>query len=320
MKKIFRVTGKVLLILLAAFAAFLMVMFVYNQIMLKKEAVIFENPPVGQFVEVDGHNMCIYTEGEGDHTLVFLAGSGISSPIYDFKSLYSLLSDDYRIVVVEKFGYGFSDVVEGERSISTILRQDREALALSGIEGPFILCPHSFSALEALMWAQQYPDEVEAIVGLDMAVPQTYENYDPNNHSYDAQYLLVKALRLSGICRLFPDDVLLYTEGLTEEDIQTFRQIMYARLLNETVMNEGNDIPEVSEQIMNAPQPDIPMLLFVADGGEADVDLWRRQTNDFVQEQVNASVVELDCGHLVYDFEQERIAADMRVFIENLDA
>jgi len=50
------------------------------------------------------------------------------------------------------------------------------------------------------------------------------------------------------------------------------------------------------------------------------VDLWRRQTNDFVQEQVNASVVELDCGHLVYDFEQERIAADMRVFIENLDA
>ena len=170
------------------------------------------------------------------------------------------------------------------------------------------------------MWAQQYPDEIEAIVGLDMAVPQTYENYDPNNHSYDAQYLLIKALRLSGICRLFPDDVLLYTEGLTEEDIQTFRQIMYARLLNETVMNEGNDIPEVSEQIMNAPQPDIPMLLFVADGGEADVDLWHRQTNDFVQEQVNASVVELDCGHLVYDFEQERIAADMRVFIENLDA
>lgn len=122
MKKIFRVTGKVLLILIAAIASFLLVMFVYNQIMLKKEAVIFEHPPVGQLVEVDGHNMCIYTEGEGDHTLVFLSGSGISSPIYDFKSLYSLLSNDYRIVVVEKFGYGFSDVVEGERSISTILR------------------------------------------------------------------------------------------------------------------------------------------------------------------------------------------------------
>lgn len=315
MKKILKVIGKGLLILLAALAVFLLVMFVYNQIMLRKEAVIFDDPPVGQFVEVDGYNMCIYTEGEGDHTLVFLSGSGTCSPIYDFKSLYSLLSDDYRIVVIEKFGYGFSDVVDSERSISTILRQDREALALSGIEGPFILCPHSFSALESLMWAQQYPDEVEAIVGLDMAVPQTYEDFDPNDRS---QYLLVKALRMSGICRLLPDDVIMYTEGLTEEEIRTFRQIIYARMVNETILNEGNDIPEVSEQIMNAPQPDIPMLLFVADGG-GDVNEWRRQTNEFVQEQENASVVELDCGHYVHDFEQERIAADMRSFIEDID-
>lgn len=32
---------------------------------------------------------------------------GTCSPILDFKSLYSLLSDEYKIAVVEKFGYGF---------------------------------------------------------------------------------------------------------------------------------------------------------------------------------------------------------------------
>jgi len=315
MKKVLKVIGKSLLVLLAALIAFLLVMFVYNQIMLKKEAVIFDNPPVGQFVEVDGHKMCIYTEGEGDHTLVFLSGSGTPSPIYDFKSLYSLLSDDYRIVVIEKFGYGFSDVVDGERSISTILRQDREALAKIGIEGPFVLCPHSFSALESLMWAQQYPDEVEAIVGLDMAVPQSYEGFDFEGAS--STLLLGEALRLSGILRLFPDDVIIDTAGLTEEEIKTFRKIMYARMLNETVINEGDDIPEVARQIMNNPQPDIPMLLFVADGGE-DVNEWRRQTNDFVKEQTNASVIELDCRHYVHNYEQDKIAAEMRSFIEGI--
>lgn len=315
MKKVLKVIGKSLLVLLAALIAFLLVMFVYNQIMLKREAVIFDNPPVGQFVEVDGHKMCIYTEGEGDHTLVFLSGSGTSSPIYDFKSLYSLLSDDYRIVVIEKFGYGFSDVVEGERSISTILRQDREALAKIGIEGPFVLCPHSFSALESLMWAQQYPDEVEAIVGLDMAVPQSYEGFDFEGAS--STLLLGEALRLSGIFRLFPDDVIIDTAGLTEEEIKTFRKIMYARMLNETVINEGDDIPEVARQIMNNPQPDIPMLLFVADGGE-DVNEWRRQTNDFVKEQTNASVIELDCRHYVHNYEQDKIASAMRDFIEGI--
>ena len=38
-------------------------------------------------------------------TLVFMSGAGTSSPILDFKSRYSLLNDDYRITVVEKFGY-----------------------------------------------------------------------------------------------------------------------------------------------------------------------------------------------------------------------
>ena len=54
----------------------------------------------------------------------FLSGSGTCSPILDFKSLYSLLRDDYRIVVVEKFGYGYSDIVDEDRNIQTILSRN----------------------------------------------------------------------------------------------------------------------------------------------------------------------------------------------------
>ncbi len=72
---------------------------------------------------------------------MFMAASAVAAPILEYKPLYSLLSDDYKIVVIEKFGYGFSDVVDGERSFETMLRQDREALSKAGIEGPFILCP-----------------------------------------------------------------------------------------------------------------------------------------------------------------------------------
>ena len=177
MKKFFKAAEKVLLVLLIAVVVILGAIFVYNRIMMKQEEPLLAEP-LGQLVEVDGHNMCIYTEGEGEHTLLFLSGSGTAAPILDFKSLYSLLKDDYRIVVIEKFGYGFSDVVDTERSFDTILRQDREALAKAGIEGPFVLCPHSMSGLEAIMWAQDYPDEVEAIVGLDNVLPRTYDNFD----------------------------------------------------------------------------------------------------------------------------------------------
>lgn len=97
---------------------------------------------------------------------VFMSGSGTCSPILDFKSLYSLLSNEYKIAVVEKFGYGFSDVVDKNRDIDTILSETRMALDKAGIEPPYVLCPHSMSGLEALYWAQKYPEEVEAIVGL----------------------------------------------------------------------------------------------------------------------------------------------------------
>ena len=105
MKKAFKIVGKVLLGLLILIAAFLVIMGIFNQIMLKKNKDLYETP-LGQLVEVDGHNMSIYTEAEGDHTIVFMSGWGTASPILDFKALYSRLSDDYRIVVVEKFGYG----------------------------------------------------------------------------------------------------------------------------------------------------------------------------------------------------------------------
>ena len=42
--------------------------------------------------------MCIYSEGEGKHTLVFLSGSGTASPILDFRSLCSLLVDDKALM------------------------------------------------------------------------------------------------------------------------------------------------------------------------------------------------------------------------------
>ena len=175
-KRTLRKLLKVVLIIAAIIILFVITSLVRHKICSSREKDLLT--PLGELVEVNGHNMNIYTEGEGNKTLVFLSGGGTCSPILDFKSLYSLLSSEYKIVVVEKFGYGFSDVVEEKRDIDTILSETRMALDQAEIQGPYVLCPHSLSGLEALYWAQKYPDEVEAIVGLDMAVPAYYDEMD----------------------------------------------------------------------------------------------------------------------------------------------
>ena len=173
-RKALKVLGITIAGFIAAIVAFLGCLCIYHQSRLKKERSVITHM-AGQYVEVDGHKMNVYVEGEGDKTLVFLPGSMTPSPIFDFKPLYEMLTDKYKVVVIEKFGYGYSDECEGERSVDVITSQDREALAALSIEGPYILVPHSASGLEAVYWANHYPEEIEAIIGLDPAVPEQYD-------------------------------------------------------------------------------------------------------------------------------------------------
>ena len=314
MKRMLIYFGKVLLALLILLIGFLLAVFIYNRIKMKKEEPLLK--PLGQTVEVDNHNMSIYTEGKGEKTLVFLSGAGTASPILDFKSLYSLLSDDYQIVVIEKFGYGFSDIIDDERSFDTILRQDREALSKVGITGPYILCPHSMSGLEAILWVQTYPDEVEAIVGLDMSLPRSYDHFD-----FDG---IVFKERLAGIARELGLVRFFYTDGslppaLSKEEKDVYKAIGCKTAVNEDIINEGQAIPETCKTIDRMPKPDIPMLMFVSDGKETGIDNWIDIQKEYASDLSYAKVIELDCGHYVHNFKQEQIRNDMKVFIESLN-
>ncbi|WP_241078220.1 alpha/beta fold hydrolase [Natranaerofaba carboxydovora] len=93
-----------------------------------------EYPAPGTLVDIndDGDKLHVYGKGEGDTTLVFMSGLGTSSPVYGFKVLYNKLSNDYRIAVVERAGYGWSDISSSPRDIDTVLEETRAALELSG--------------------------------------------------------------------------------------------------------------------------------------------------------------------------------------------
>ena len=106
LKKIFKFLGIALLSFVLLIVVFLFGIKIWNHIAMNSEKEMLADHP-GTTVEVDGQNMNIYVEGEGTHTLVFMAGWKCPSPMYSFKPLYSQLSDDYRCVVIEKFGAFF---------------------------------------------------------------------------------------------------------------------------------------------------------------------------------------------------------------------
>lgn len=305
---------KVIFIVIVAVLMLLLIICINHQIHLKMEKEL--RLPLGQMVEVDGNNMSIYVEGTGDITLVFMSGGGTCSPILDFKSLYSLLSNKYRIVVVEKFGYGFSDVVDKKRGIESILADTRAALKAAGIEAPYILCPHSMSGIEALYWAQQYPEEILAIIGLDMAVPKSYQDYNINM----TMLKLSQFASAIGITRLLPsvsDSDAIINGTLSNKEKEIYRAVFYNRTATITMLNEVKSIKENASKVEADNTPQIPMLLFVSngDGTGWDKETWRSYQREYIANIENSKMIELDCPHYVHDYEYKAISESIIAFL-----
>ncbi len=318
MKKIGSKILRVIFIIVAVIVLFIIVSFIRHKICSFRERKLLT--PLGKIVEVNGHNMSVYTEGEGDKTLVFLSGGGTCSPILDFKSLYSLLSNEYKIAVVEKFGYGFSDVVDEQRDIDTMLSETRMALEKAGIEGPYVLCPHSMSGLEALYWAQKYPEEVEAVIGLDMAVPAYY----------DEMRISIPITKLGqygaalGITRWIPslaESDAIKVGTLSEEEKEIYRAVFYQRTATVTMIDEVKAVKDNAKTVKENGVPQVPMLLFISNGSGGTgftEETWRRIPKEYIAGCDNASYIELDCPHYVHDYEYEKISEEIRNLLKKM--
>lgn len=171
--KILKIFGITILVLITIVALFLVGLKVNHESKLRKEAIEF--PPQGKMVDVNDKMMHVYANGQGELTLVFMAGHGTSNPALDFKPIWMRMVDEYRIVVVEKSGYGWSETSNSPRDLDTMLDETRLALQLAGEKAPYVLVPHSMSGLEAIYWAQKYPNEIAAIIGLDPLIPGAFK-------------------------------------------------------------------------------------------------------------------------------------------------
>lgn len=309
-----RVVQKAMVVFMALICIGLVLSYINHSIQLKNESRLLK--PLGEMVEIDGARMSIYVEGEGEKTLVFLSGSGTASPILDFRSLYSQLSEEYQIVVIERFGYGFSDITNRNRDVDTVLEDSRTALEKVGIQGPFVLIPHSMSGIEALHWAQKYPTEVAAIIGLDMSTPESYEDL---KMSIPLMRLLQFGANV-GITRLgsLSESTAIQNGLLTEEEKSIYRAVFYSRTMTNDMLNETIDIKAGAEKVGNTELPKVPILLFSSDGSGGtgfEKEEWFELQESFA-DKIGAKLIHLQCGHYVHDYEFIRIAKEIKLFLD----
>jgi pimeloyl-ACP methyl ester carboxylesterase len=266
----------------------------------------------GEYVLVNDHKMHVYRAGNiNGPKLVFMSGSGTVAPVYDFKILYQKLADDYRIIVIEKFGYGYSDLYDAPCDIDSLLSYYREVLSKIGEEGPFVLLPHSLSGLEAIRWKQKYPNEIKTIIGLDMAVPAQYLSWGQEGGDKRVnQIIKYQKLHKKGLLFWYP----LNKRGLDKDEIKQQKLLWKRNGMNDCYINEAKMVLDNAKLVEEKGTIDCPILMFVSDGKQVSAN-WIEYQNEFARNN-KAKIIQLNCGHYVHYYESELISKEIKDFIK----
>ena len=268
MKDFMHKVSKVILILLIIFIVINLgvIIFVYanHSKKLNNEAGLIEQPP-GEMVEVGGHAMHVYQAGnkESDITLVFMHGIGNTDASIAMQPMFEALQEAYHIAYVDRSGNGYSEISQQERDIDTILEETRQALKAAGVEGVYVLIPHSTAGIEAIYWAQKYPNEIKGIIGVDMKYAEEFKEYDGSELGFKKTLLVMSKIGAQRYTKAaYPSN--LY-HIYSEKQIAIRSALIFANGYNKDMYHEEFSLGVNAAKSAQMDFPiDIPILLILA--------------------------------------------------------
>jgi pimeloyl-ACP methyl ester carboxylesterase len=218
--------------------------------------------PYGQKVHVPAGDLNVYRTGGPGPTLVFLSGYGTVAPAIDFAPLIRKLPG-YDIIVVEGFGYGYSDLDVKDRTVENITTELHDVLTQLKVDSPYVLVAHSISGIYAHYYANAYPGEVSAIVGID-PTPAKTSTAKAVPAGPSVERLLVSIGVLRWVTAIAPD--LVEPKGaFTSDELARIHAMTNWNYANPSIADEWNQIgPNATKANAIAFPTDVPVLEFIA--------------------------------------------------------
>lgn len=136
-------------------------------------------PAPGVKVDVGGYKLQLLCRSEGNPTVVVEAGLG--EPALEsgsWNQVVSAVSKTARICLYDRAGLGASDPPPTKPRTSKEVATDLHNLLANAKEnGPFIFVGHSIGGFHVRVYADQYPQEVAAIVLVDSSHPDQWAKW-----------------------------------------------------------------------------------------------------------------------------------------------
>jgi pimeloyl-ACP methyl ester carboxylesterase len=299
-----------------AIVAFVLVAASVNLILTRQEKSRFA--PYGERVSVDSGSLNVWRNGQTGPTMVLLSGLGTAAPALDFAPLIRQLGA-YDVIVVEGFGYGYSDLSARPRTVQNITTELHDALAKLGAPKPYILVGHSIAGYYTLSYAHRYPQEVAAVVGIDPTVPAAMAG--SGGTSGLPIHALGAALAASGLVRaaftLSPALAEPKGSAYTADERAQIRAMSIWNFGNAAVSDETDRTGSNAMALRGVTYPDgLPVLDFLSADSVATIPNWVQLHENQLRNVQHHEIVVLDGGHYLHWTQSEALADKVTAFLD----
>jgi pimeloyl-ACP methyl ester carboxylesterase len=273
-------------------------------------------PPYGERVTVSSGSLNVYRNGHSGQPIVLLSGLGTPAPALDFAPLIRELTG-FDIIVVEGFGYGYSDMAASERTNSNISTELHEVLTKLHVSRPYVLAGHSIAGFYTLDYANRYPDEVSAVIGIDATIPKaTGEPVEDPQPGPNWE----RALSVTGLVRtvawLAPGLVNPEGDAFTADELERMRLMASWNYGNPAVADETARIANNAASLRGVAYPDgLPVLAFIADDKSDRTSARKAAAEDLLKNVRRHEIVTLDGGHYLHWTQSKRMAEIITSFL-----
>ncbi|MBQ8912709.1 MAG: alpha/beta hydrolase [Lachnospiraceae bacterium] len=314
-------------------------LYIRNVRLLKAEAK-YLTPP-GTYVEVDGRRIHTIVGGdaESDNVLVFLHSDNIIDDSIALQPLWNELKN-CRYVYFDRSGYGFSESSGAPKDIESIITEARAVLKELNIEGPYTLVPFGTAGIQALYWADTYPEEIKNIIGISMNYPEQFTEYTTDDYCGTFNSLLLKFTKIGGHRifknKMFPTDKYgiftdeqmnirnalagkyAYTEDMYEEQRNTVNN---AKKTAELGFPENVDIYLIYNNLFLEPylSTDDEVKELYTEGMEENVDyaeVFNSAFRDYYGNYKNVTIDEIEGPGRLYIYNPTKLAELINIYLE----
>jgi len=286
-----------------------------------------------KFIKVKGEKMSLGIYGKNNkQTIVFLSGLNIISPIMTYKPLAEALSDEYRFVIVESFGHGFSDVSKNPRTIENIVNELHSAVRKAGIK-KFYLSGHSLGGLYGLYYADQYPEEVLGFIGFDNSAQNgeealigyesvIQEKVDCNalykNNTWAGDSEIAQKTKQKNIDKLKSSGSEYYE--YSEKDIETFISIFEKSYCNDNIVSEYQNTYRSYEVSKGIKFPkSVPTLQILSSETCEEYSDWITIHEERIYESPLNEIIIMDGSHNIMFDQKQAVVDKIKSWIKQIE-